>query len=161
VSGVDRDARLTTFAAFPERLARAATTVERPPPAGEWGPIEVVRHLIAVEDEVHQRRLREIAIGDEPRWVWTEPGLAEGYVGAPLERVLDAFARARAETVSTLRQLDEAGWARAGTHDTYGRLDVDGLVRLASDHDDEHLAWSRESFLSGTRGPVEGVLPGP
>lgn len=141
VSGMDRDARLTAFAAFPERLRHAVSaTVDRPPPPGEWGPIEVVRHLIAVEDEVHQRRLRQIAIEDDPRWVWTEPGLAEGYDGALLERVLDAFAEARAATISMLRQLDETGWARVGTHDTYGRLDVDGLVRLASDHDDEHLA---------------------
>jgi hypothetical protein len=138
---MDRDTRLTAFAAFPERLRHAASaTADGQPPPGEWGPIEVVRHLIAVEGEVHQRRLGQVSIEDDPRWVWTEPGLAEGYDGASLERVLAAFSEARAATVSMLRQLDEAGWARAGTHDTYGRLDVDGLVRLASDHDHEHLA---------------------
>jgi hypothetical protein len=42
--------------------------------------------------------------------------------------------------VATVRALDEAGWERFGTHATYGRLDVAGLVRLAIDHDEEHLA---------------------
>jgi hypothetical protein len=30
--------------------------------------------------------------------------------------------------------------ARTGTHDTYGVLDVAALLRLAIDHDREHLA---------------------
>jgi hypothetical protein len=36
--------------------------------------------------------------------------------------------------------FDDAGWARTGVHATYGRLDVAALLRLAADHDDEHLA---------------------
>ena len=50
------------------------------------------------------------------------------------------FAKRRAKSVATVRALDEAGWARFGTHATYGRLDVAGLLRLAIDHDEEHLA---------------------
>jgi hypothetical protein len=116
-------------------LAAAA----KPTPFGEWGPSEVARHLIAVEDEVHVRRLRQIATDDDPHWTWTEPGLAEGFEGASLHEVLDAFVAVRAGTVRLVEPLDEAGWARYGTHATYGRLDVDGLLRLASDHDAEHL----------------------
>ncbi len=36
--------------------------------------------------------------------------------------------------------LDDAGWARFGTHVTYGVLDVAGLLNLAIDHDEDHLA---------------------
>ena len=50
------------------------------------------------------------------------------------------FARRRAKTVATVSALDDAGWARFGTHETYGRLDVAGLLRLAIDHDEEHAA---------------------
>jgi hypothetical protein len=39
-----------------------------------------------------------------------------------------------------LTALDEAGWARSGTHATYGALDVAGLLRVAADHDDDHIA---------------------
>lgn len=42
-------------------------------------------------------------------------------------------------TVALVRTLDDAGWTRAGIHATYGRLDVTGLLRLATDHDEEHI----------------------
>jgi hypothetical protein len=142
----ERAALLETFATFPARLAAAAkarVAEWRPIPEGEWGPNEVTRHLIAVEDEVHRRRLRQVAKQDDPHWTWAEPGLAPGLDDASLLEILTLFARKRAKTVATVRALDEAGWARCGTHETYGRLDVAGLLRLASDHDADHLASLR------------------
>jgi len=135
----DRDGLVARFAAFPSRLAETAR-VAGPTPAGEWGPTEVVRHLIAVEEEVHRKRLTDLEGADEPSWSWTEPGLAPGLDDAPLDTVLAAFAAARAGTVAVVHALDEIGWARSGTHATFGRLDVAGLLRLATDHDEEHLA---------------------
>ena len=137
---MSRHERLEAFATFPERLRGAAlAAAARPTQPGEWGPPEVVRHLIAVEDEVHLRRLREIAVEDDPQWQWTEPGLAAGFDVVVLAEILEAFAVARATTVRLVRALDDNGWARHGTHATYGPLDVEGLLRLASDHDAEHL----------------------
>ena len=128
------------FAAFPARFAEAARrAAANPVPAGEWGPFEVARHLVAVEDEVWQSRLAQLAAEDRPHWPWTEPGLAPGFDGALLDHVLAAFAGARASTAATVRALDDAGWARTGTHDTYGILDVEGLLRLATEHDADHL----------------------
>jgi len=138
---VNRAERVAAFAVFPERLAapvRAAS--ERGVEPGEWGAAEVVRHLIAVEDEVWQGRLARVAVEGDPHWPWTEPGLAPGFDGMPIDAVVRAFAVARATTVATVRALDEAGWARFGTHATYGRLDVEGLLALAIHHDEEHLA---------------------
>jgi hypothetical protein len=140
---VNRAELIEAFAGFPERLAdavRAAATDRRPVVAGEWGPAEVVRHLIAVEGEVWQSRMARVAAEDDPHWPWTEPGLAPGYDAMPVEVIVAAFAAARAETVATVRALDEVGWARFGTHATYGRLDVAGLLERAIDHDEEHLA---------------------
>ena len=136
-----RDELVEAFAGFPDRLAVAArAAADRPVPAGEWGPAEVARHLIAVEDEVWQTRLARLAVEDRPHWPWTEPGLAPGFDGAPLDQVLAVFAAARGETTTTVRVLDDPGWARSGTHDTYGVLDVAALLRHAIDHDAEHLA---------------------
>jgi hypothetical protein len=140
---LSRDELVDTFAAFPARLAAAAkarVAEWRPFPEGDWGPIETVRHLIAVEQEVHRARLAQVATEEAPHWTWTEPGLAPGFDDASLLEVLTVFARRRAKTVATVRALDEAGWQRYGTHDTYGRLDVAGLLGLAIDHDREHLA---------------------
>jgi hypothetical protein len=138
---VSRAELVEAFAGFPDRLGSAArAAADRAVVAGEWGPAEVVRHLIAVESEVWQARLGRVAAEDDPHWAWTEPGLAPGFDDVGLDQILAAFAAARSETVATVRALDGAGWARFGTHATYGRLDVEGLVRLATDHDDGHLA---------------------
>ena len=128
------------FAAFPGRLADAARAAdERPVPAGEWTPAQVVRHLMAVEGEVWLARLATLAAGGEPRWSWTEPGPLLGFDDASLVDVLGLFGRLRASTVDFLGMFDDAAWARTGVHATYGRLDVAGLLRLAIDHDEEHL----------------------
>ena len=55
-------------------------------------------------------------------------------------RRLETFAALRSGTLARVAGLDEAGWARAGTHATYGRLDVAGLLGVVVDHDEEHLA---------------------
>ena len=131
------------FASFPGRLAEAARAADgQPVPAGEWTPELVVRHLIAVEGEVWRARLAELAAGGEPRWSWVEPEPALAFPDASLDDVLDVLAGLREGTVGFLRvfDLDDVGWDRAGVHATYGRLDVAGLLRLAIDHDEEHLA---------------------
>jgi hypothetical protein len=137
---MSRDGLVMAFADFPDRLAAAARSAdERPVPDGEWGPAEVVRHLIAVEAEVWQARLARVAAEDDPHWAWTEPGVAPGLDDATIDEILATFAAARAVTATTVRALDEAGWARFGTHATYGRLDIEGLLGLANDHDSSHL----------------------
>ncbi len=132
---------LEAFAAFPDRSAVAAIAAEgMPVPSGEWGPGEVVRHLIAVERAVWHVRFAQVAVDDDPHWDWTEPEPTPDLAGASLERILAVFAEARGQTVATVRAFDPAGWARHGTHATYGVLDVAGLLRLAVAHDEEHLA---------------------
>jgi hypothetical protein len=141
-SGVpgDRDALVERFASFPGRLADAARAAEgRPVPAGEWTPSLVVRHLMAVEGEVWLARLVTLVAGGEPRWSRMEPGPLPGFDDASLDEILGLFGRLRASTVDFLGMFDDAGWARSGVHETYGRLDVAGLLRVAIDHDEEHL----------------------
>jgi DinB superfamily len=136
----EREALLDRFAAFPGRLGDAARAARgRPVPEGEWSPSEVVSHLIAVEEVVWRARLRDLEGTDDPQWSRTEPGLATGLDDATLDDVLAAFEAARAGTVAVVRALDDAGWARSGTHEVYGRLDVAGLLGVAIDHDKEHL----------------------
>jgi len=141
---VDHDGLLEAFAGFPLRLepvVRAAAGTPVPPGAGgAWGPAEVVRHLIAVEREVHQTRLAQVATEDDPHWSWTEPGPEPGLERDPLDTILARFTVARAATVDSVKALDDAGWQRHGTHATYGMLDIAGLLRLAIDHDEDHLS---------------------
>ena len=137
----DRAELVERFASFPTRLADAARAAEgRSLPAGEWTPAQVVRHLMAVEGEVWLSRLATLVAGGEPHWSWTEPGPLPGLEDATLDHVLGLFGRLRASTVDFLGMFDDAAWARTGVHATYGRLDVAGLLRLAIDHDEQHVA---------------------
>ena len=109
-------------------------------PAGEWGPNEVVRHLIACETDVHQARLADLDRSPNPTWDWAEPGPWPGEPELTLTALLERFAAQRAATLATVGALDEAGWARSGTHTTLGAFDVRGLLANAVDHDEQHLA---------------------
>ena len=135
-----RDDLLDALAAFPDRVAAAARAAATEPVApGEWTPEQVVRHLVAVESDVHQARLRDLATVDGPQWTWTEPGPWMGELELGLDGVLQRFADLRGETLASVAALGEAGWARSGRHATFGPLDVAGVLRNAVDHDEEHL----------------------
>jgi hypothetical protein len=131
------------LAAVPAELAAATRSTPSERAGGEWGPSEIVRHLVAVEELVWQVRLAQLETEDHPRWAWVEPGQWLGAPGAGLDDVLATHAAARASTLAMLDALGPAGWARTGTHDTFGVLDVAGLMEKALDHDDEHLASLR------------------
>ena len=137
----DRAERLERLAAFPEVVAVAARSAHaRPTPDGEWTPEQVVRHLIAVDLEVHQRRITDLVMQDEPSWSWQEPGPWPGEPDLRLDGVLDRFAGVRGDTVAMYRALDDGRWSRTGRHATFGQLDADALLGLVVDHDAEHLA---------------------
>ena len=130
----------TALAGIPERLGRAAAAAPPDGPApGEWTPSDAVRHLIAVELEVWHPRLAALAAEDHPTWAWVEPDRWTGEPEASLGRLLEVYDAARGSTVATLAAMDDAGWARTGTHATFGVLDVAGLMTKALDHDEEHL----------------------
>jgi hypothetical protein len=129
------------LAEVPQRLAVATrAAAEVPVLAGEWSPTEVVRHLIAVEEEVWHGRLRQLATEERPRWPWTEPDRWLGAPDASLEDLLLVYADRRGTTIMILDALDDDGWRRTGEHATYGVLDVAALMTKAIDHDEEHLA---------------------
>lgn len=137
---MSRDDLLATFAGFPRRLADAVReTAGSPVPPGAWGAAENVRHLIAVERLVWHVRFVEVLTLDDPHWSWKEPGQEPGLDDASIDDIVSAFAAVRAETVATVAGFTDDDWTRSGTHDTYGVLDVAGLVRLAIDHDEDHL----------------------
>ena len=128
------------LAEVPARLAEASRSATGPIPEGEWSPADIVRHLIAVEEEVWHGRLRQLALEDGPRWPWTEPDRWLGAPDASLDELLAIYAERRGATVAILDALGDAGWRRTGEHATYGTLDVAGLMTRAIDHDEEHLA---------------------
>lgn len=133
------------LAAAPGRAAAAAARASPGPrdtalAPGEWSARENILHLTAVEGDVWHRRLDALAIETLPHWPWVEPGLWSGPGDDSLEGALAAFTAARAATIARLDALDPERWACQGRHDTYGVLDVAALLRIALDHDVDHLA---------------------
>ena len=120
---------------------RPAAAAERPVADGEWGPAEIARHLIAVEREVWRTRFARSAAEDAPALA-VDRARPRARVSRALRSttVLAAFADGAGRRPPRSWRLDDAGWARTGTHATYGVLDVAALLRLAIDHDAEHLA---------------------
>jgi hypothetical protein len=142
--GVKRADLRRRLADVPQRLAVATRAgADKPVLAGEWTPAEVVRHLIAVEEEVWHGRLRQLATEERPRWPWTEPDRWLGAPDASLDDLLATYADRRGATIAILDGLDDAGWARTGEHATFGVLDVAALMTRAIDHDEEHLTSFR------------------
>jgi hypothetical protein len=145
VTQAERAAAVERFGAAPGRVAAAAVVAQARRRAGGrrrrpegWSEREIVAHLARVEREVFLVRLRQLAHEDEPRWQWVEPGAEPGH--ASLATLVGRFASARSATVRYLRRLDDRGWERSGIHATFGRLDVGGLLRIAVDHDTDHIA---------------------
>ena len=153
---VDRLVLVDRLAVMPGRLAivaaRAAAVEAAPggPAAGEWSVAQVVGHLLGVEEEVWLPRLERVATESNPRWTWAEPG-SERASGRTLDDLLNSFADVRQRVVAILEGFDDAGWARVGTHATYGVLDVAGLMTKAADHDDQHRATIAGLAVGPTR----------
>jgi hypothetical protein len=129
------------IAAIPGRVAAGARASSGEPPApDEWTASDILRHLIIVDDEVWLPRLRQAQADDGPYWPDLVRVQWSGEPGAGQERLLEVFSGLRGELVELLDGLDDAGWARWGTHYKHGRLDVAGLLEVILEHDDEHVA---------------------
>jgi hypothetical protein len=135
-----RDVR-DRVAAIPDLLGVAAAGADPVSPApGEWSRTDIVRHLIAVEEEVWHTRLRQLVAEDDPHWAWTEPDRWQGAPGASLDELLAVHRAMKLMTAAMLDDLGDAGWAKTGVHATFGRLDAIGLMEKALEHDREHIA---------------------
>jgi hypothetical protein len=134
---------LSRLEAVPHAVGAAAgLALTRPTPEGEWPPVVIVGHLVRVDESVWLPRLEEMAVVENPHWQWWEEPDFDWfgtYGHRPLGDLLADLTAARAAILDHLRQLDVVGWARVGTHDTFGLVDVQGLVRELLVHDGQHV----------------------
>jgi hypothetical protein len=113
----------------------------RPAPA-EWALTEVLCHLRDTEREVNQPRLRRLLDEAEPFIPSrkTDAWAAErGYLAQDGRAAFRDFLAARLETLSTLKTLSEADWARRARHSIFGPTTLQELVGFMSTHDRIHI----------------------
>lgn len=121
-------------------LTEAQLTLK--PSPGAFSIRENVHHLRDIEVEGHAVRLERLLREDGP----TLPGIdgdrlarERRYNETPHEGALDELRRARLASVSRLERLAPEEWLRAGELQTVGRVTVERLVEIWSEHDRSHL----------------------
>jgi hypothetical protein len=65
-----------------------------------WSEREIVAHLVRVDREVFQVRLRDLARTPDPHWSWVEPGAEPGH--ASLASLVARYAAVREATIAHL-----------------------------------------------------------
>jgi len=131
--------RAALDAAGPDRLDTAAD--------GGWTARQVVHHL-ADSEMTSAIRLRRLLAEDDPVIAgYDEATFAARlhYTARPVEASLRALEASRASTAELLDLLDEAEWARAGTHTETGAYGVTDWLRTYAAHAHDHAEQIRKA----------------
>jgi hypothetical protein len=131
------------YRAVVDALAGATDAeLDRVPAPGKWTARQIVHHL-ADSEMTSAIRLRRLLAEDRPVIVGydQEEFARRLHYDRPIEASLLALRAARGTTTEILERLDEADWAREGTHSesgAYGVLTWLGIyARHAHDHADQ------------------------
>ena len=156
----ERLALIEAYESGPAEVDRALTEIgrdafDRRPPDGSWSAREVVHHL--ADSEMRSAiRLRRLLSEDDPVILgYDEAAYATvfRYAERPMEPALAAFRASRSTTAQILRLLDDAAFARGGTHAESGRYGVEHWLRIYARHAHEHADQIR---IAGGQRPSDG-----
>lgn len=119
------------------------------PEATEWAPVEIVCHLRDVELEVYQARLNLILSTKDPFISAADPdqwAAPRRYIDQSPTEALQAYIRARLDTIDQLARLDKHDWLRPARHALFGPTTLVEVMCLAADHDLVHLRQLRQTL---------------
>lgn len=112
-------------------------------PSEHFTAIEQLCHVRDIEVEGYHERIRRTLQEDHPLLpsIDSEPlAIERRYGDADADAVLAAFREARARTVATIGELDDAQLARTAEFEGYGPLTLRSLVHYLCSHDQQHLS---------------------
>ncbi len=117
----------------------------RPAPDG-WSAREIVHHL-GDSEMTSAIRLRRLIAEDRPVIVaYDEKEYARRlHYDRPIEASLEAFKAARLSCASLLERLNDAEWAREGTHTESGRYTVETWLEIYARHAHAHAEQIRRA----------------
>jgi len=109
-----------------------------PARVGAWTLRDVAAHLAATETECFEPRIRAMAAGERPQFEYYSNDERD-FEGVSLQAALTEWADTRNRLIDFVRGLSEEERKRVGVHTKFGELTVDGYLRVALDHDQDHL----------------------
>ena len=105
---------------------------------GAWSLRDIAAHLAASERDAFEPRIRAIAAGENPAFgIYNNDDT--DFSGVHLEEALDEWTETRGRLLDFVRGLTDEERARTGHHEQYGDITVDRYLRIALDHDRDHL----------------------
>jgi len=109
-----------------------------PARVGAWTLRDIAAHLAATETECFEPRIREMAAGRRPQFEYYSNDERD-FDGVSLQAALTEWTTTRNRLIDFVRGLSEEERGRVGVHTKFGELTVDGYLRVALDHDQDHL----------------------
>jgi hypothetical protein len=105
---------------------------------GAWTLRDIAAHLATTEKECFEPRIHAMAAGERPRFDWYSNDERD-FDGIQLEKALADWAETRDRLVGYVRGLSAEERQGVGIHATYGEITVDDYLRIALEHDRDHL----------------------
>lgn len=124
-----------------QQLVMAMTQLiedDAPGRVGAWTLRDIVAHLAATEVECFEPRIRSMAAGERPEFEFYSNDERD-FDGVTLQSALTEWVDTRARLIDFVRALSDEERARVGVHAKFGDLTVDGYLRIALEHDQDHL----------------------
>lgn len=127
--------------------------LDRPPADTESWTARAVAHHLADSEAMAYIRLRRLIAEDHPLIAgYDEPVWARRlHYDRPIGPSIAVLAAVRDASLQLLEALDDAEWARAGTHSDSGRYGVADWLRIYSAHAHEHADQIRAARAEALR----------
>jgi len=111
---------------------------DEPARVGAWTLRDIAAHLATTEKECFAPRIRAMAAGERPEFEYYSNDQRD-FDGITLTAALSEWAETRTLLIDFVRSLSEEERGRVGVHAKFGELTVDAYLRVALDHDRDHL----------------------
>jgi len=143
----ERERLITQYQAGYDEVAKALRgfpegSLTAHPIPGKWSAAEIVHHL-ADSETTSALRLRKLLAEEHPIIHGYDQELYAKklrYLEREIGPSLEAFRQARATTVSLLRLMTDAEWAREGWHTESGRYTAETWLEIYAVHAHDHAA---------------------
>ncbi len=138
-----------TLAATPQTLKASLKGLSKKvllftPAPGKWSILEILCHMRDMEREAYIERYTRILSEDEPKLPDINGealAILRAYRSQRAPEVVREWVSLRRQTLQLLRKTGKAQWARAGVHETAGRLTMEDIIRRhAVGNDEAHLS---------------------